>query len=123
MPRIPVIVWLEKTIRAKQSGEIENRNRVERENNLIREIKIIQNCQKQILRRLDNYGERLHNLEQNLGIADNAANNSVIEAESAKRACKILQYKVLKTFDFMDDKLDKKFDEMYNEIEKLKIVN
>ena len=123
MPRIPVIIWLEKTIRAKQSGEIENRNRVERENNLIREIKIRQNCQKQILRRLDNYGERLHNLEQNLGIADNAANNSVIEAESAKRACKILQYKVLKTFDFMDDKLDKKFDEMYNEIEKLKIVN
>ena len=123
MPHIPVSVWLEKTIKVKQSREIENKNRVEKENNLIREIKIIQNCQKQILRRLDNYGERLHNLEQNLGIADNAANNSVIEAESAKRACKILQYKVLKTFDFMDDKLDKKFDEMYNEIEKLKIVN
>ena len=120
MPRIPVSVWLEKTIRAKQSGEIENKNRIERENNLIREITIIQNRQKQILRRLDNYGERLHNLEQNLGIADNAANNSVIEVESAKRACKILQYKTLKTFDFMDDKLDKKCNEIYNEIEKLK---
>ena len=120
MSRIPVSVWLEKTIRAKQSGEIENKNRIERENNLIREIKIIQNRQKQILRRLDNYGERLHNLEQNLGIADNAANNSVIEAESGKRACKILQYKTLKTFDFMDDKLDKKCNEIYNEIKKLK---
>ena len=59
-----------------------------------------------ILRRLDAYVERLRNLEQEVCISSNVANNGVEEIEGVKKAHRVLGIKMLKTFDFMDGKLD-----------------
>ena len=58
------------------------------------------------MRRLDAYGERLRNIEQEVCITSNAANNGVGEIEGVKKARRVLEIKMLKTFDFMDGKLD-----------------
>ena len=73
---------------------------------LIREVKLIANNQAIILRRLDAYVQKLRNLEQEVCITSNAANNGVEEIESVKKARRVLAIKMLKTFDFMDGKLD-----------------
>ena len=75
-------------------------------NLLVREIKLIAYRQEQILKRLDAYGDRLHNIKQEVCIASNAANVGVEEIKGVKSARRILEVKVLKTFDFMDGKLD-----------------
>ena len=58
------------------------------------------------MRRLDAYGERLRNIEQEVCITSNAANNGVEEIEGVKKARRVLEIKMLKTFDFMDGKRD-----------------
>ena len=56
--------------------------------------------------RLDAYGEKLHDLEQEVCITSNAANNGVEEVEWVKKARRIMEVKMLKTVDFMDGQLD-----------------
>ena len=58
------------------------------------------------MRRLDAYAERLRNIEQEVCITSNAANNGVEEIDVIKKARRVLEIKMLKTFDFMDGKLD-----------------
>ena len=58
------------------------------------------------MKRLDAYGKRLRNIEQEVCITFNAANNGVEEIEGVKKARRVLEIKMLKTFDFMDGKLD-----------------
>ena len=72
----------------------------------MRELKSIANVQKIILKRLDAYGEKLRDLEQEVCITSNAANNGIEEVEAVKKARRIMEVKMLKTFDFMDGKLD-----------------
>ena len=75
-------------------------------NNLVREIKLIAFRHEQILKRLDAYGEKLHNVEQEACIAANAANAGVAEIEVANKARRVLEGNILKTSDFMDRKID-----------------
>ena len=91
MPCIPAHAWIEKAMREKY--EYVNRQELSW-NLLVREIRAINHRQNQILRRLYAYGDRLHNVEHEIGITANAANNSVIDVETAKTACKILEHKV-----------------------------
>ena len=49
---------------------------------------------------------RLRNVEQEVCITSNAANNGVEEIEGIKKARRVLEIKMLKTLDFMDGKLD-----------------
>ena len=58
------------------------------------------------MKRLDTYADRLHNIEPEVSIASNAANVGVGKLEGVKKTRRILEVKVLKTFDFMDVKLD-----------------
>ena len=74
MPRIPVCEWLAETVRAEQSERI-SQDRNEASNHLIREVKIIAHRQNLIFKRLDAYGKRLRDVEQEVAIAVNAANN------------------------------------------------
>ena len=55
-------------------------------NLLVRVIKLIVFRQEQILKRLDAYGEKLHNVEQEICIAANAANAGVEEIEGVNNA-------------------------------------
>ena len=64
------------------------------------------NFQAIILRRLDAYGEGLRNIEQEVCITFNATNSGIEEIEGVKKARRVLEIKMLKTFDFMDGKLD-----------------
>ena len=75
-------------------------------NLLVREVKLIAKTQALILRRLDAYAERLSNIEQEVCMTSNAANNGVEEIDGVKKARRVLEIKMLKTFDFMDGKLD-----------------
>ena len=104
MLRIPTCEWIERRADAKN-----NREKSVATNALnlsVREVKIIAKTQAIILRRLDAYGERLHNIEQEVCITSNTANDGVEEIESVKKARRVLEIKMLKTFDFMDGKLD-----------------
>ena len=72
----------------------------------MREVKSIAYFQKIILKRLGAYGEKFRDLEQEICITSNAANNGVEEVEGVKKARRIMEVKMLRTFDFMDGKLD-----------------
>ena len=58
------------------------------------------------MKRLDAYAERLRNLEQEVCITSNAANNRIEEIDGVKTARPVMEIKMLKTFDFMDGELD-----------------
>ena len=75
-------------------------------NFLVREIKLIVFRQEQILKRLDVYGDKLHSVEQEVCIAANAANAELEEIEGVKKARRVLEVKILKSFDFMDGKIE-----------------
>ena len=104
MPRIPICEWIERTVCEKNNRE--KSSATSAWNLLIREIKLIANNQTIILKRLDAYGERLHSLEQEVCIISNAANNGIEEIDGVKKARRVMEMKMLKTFDFMDGKLD-----------------
>ena len=104
MPRIPTCEWIERSVGAKNNREKSSATNAL--NLLVREVKLIAKTQAIILRRLDTYVERLRNLEQEVCITSNAANNGVEEIEGVKKARRVLEIKMLKTFDFMDGKLD-----------------
>ena len=92
MPRIPTCEWIERTVGAKNNRE---QSSVTSAWNLA-----------VILRRLDAYGERLRNIEQEVCITSNAVNRGVEEIEGVKKARHVLEIKMLKTFDFINGKLD-----------------
>ena len=104
MPRIPTCEWIERTVGAKDNRE--KSSATSAWNLLVREVKLIAKTQAIILRRLDAYAERLRNIEQEVCITSNAANNDVEEIDGVKKARRVLEIKMLKTFDFMDGKLD-----------------
>ena len=97
MPRIPAWEWVERTVGEKNNRE--KSSATSAWNLLIREVKLIANNQAIILRRLDAYVERLRNLEQEMYIISNAANNGVEEIEGVKKARRVREIKMLKTFD------------------------
>ena len=104
MPRLPTHKWIERTVRDKYAREklVEPREW----NLLAREVKLIADRQDLILKRFGAYGEKLHNLEQEVYITYNAANNGFEEIAGVKNARRVVEVKVLKTFDFMENKLD-----------------
>ena len=104
MPRIPTSEWIERTVGAKNNRE--QSSVTSAWNLVVREVKVIAKTQAIILRRLDAYGGRLRNIEQEVCITSNAANNGVEEIKGVKKARCVLEIKMLKTFDFMDGKLD-----------------
>ena len=104
MPRIPTCEWIERTVGAKNNRE--QSSVISAWNLLVREVKLIVKTQAIILRRLDAYGDRLRNIEQEVCTTSNAANNGVEEIEGVKKAPRVLEIKMLKTFDFMDRKLE-----------------
>ena len=115
MPRIPTCEWIERTVGAKDNRDKFSVTSVW--NLLVREVKLIGKTQAIILRRLDAYGEGLRSIGQELCITSNAANNGVEEINGVKKARRVLEIKMLKTFDFMDGKLDF-IHERIDEIEK-----
>ena len=113
MPRIPTCEWIERTVGEKNKREKSLATIAW--NLLIHEVTLIAKNQAIILRRLDAYAERLRNLEQEVCITSKAANNGVEEIDGVKKARRVLGIKMLKTFDFMDGKLDfihERIDEM-----------
>ena len=107
MPQIPTWEWIERTVIAKENREQSSvASTINTWNLLVREVKSIANVQKIILKRLSAYGEKLCDLEQEVCITSNAANNGVEEVDGVKKARRIMEVKMLKTFDFMDGKLD-----------------
>ena len=104
MPRIPTCEWIERTVGAKNNRE--QSSVTSAWNLVVHEVELIAKTQAIILRRLDAYGKRLRNIEQEVCITSNAANNGVEEIEGVKKARRVLEIKMLKTFDFMDGKLD-----------------
>ena len=96
--------WIERTVGAKNNRE--KSSATSAWNLLVREVKLIAKTQSIILRRLDAYAKRLRNIEQEVCITSNAANNGVEEIDGVKKARRVLEIKMLKTFDFMDGKLD-----------------
>ena len=104
MPRIPTYEWIERTVGAKNNRK--QSSVTSTWNLVVREVKVIAKTQAIILRRLDAYGERLRNIEQEVCITSNATNSGVEEIEGVKKARRVLEIKMLKTFDFMDGKLD-----------------
>ena len=104
MPRIPTCEWIERSVGAKNNREKSSATNAL--NLLVREVKLIAKTQAIILRRLDAYEERHRNIEQEVCITSNAANNGVEKIEGVKKARRVLEIKMLKTFDFMDGKLD-----------------
>ena len=116
MPQIPTWEWIEWTVIAKENREKSlAASTINTWNLLVREVKSIANVQKIILKRLDAYGEKLRDLEQEVCITSNAANSGVDKVEGVKKARRIMEVKMLKTFDFMNGKLDyihEKIDEL-----------
>ena len=83
MPRITTHEWVERAVREKYVHKKSFESHAW--NSLVREIKLIAYRQDLILKRLDVYGERLHNIEQEVCIASNAANNGVEEIVGERR--------------------------------------
>ena len=79
MPRIPTSKWIERTVGAKNNRK--QSSVTSAWNLVVREVKVIAKTQAIILSRLDAYGERLRNIEQEVYITSNAANNRVEEIE------------------------------------------
>ena len=102
MPRTPVYAWIEHTVRENKASERKSQGRIETWNRLAREIKKIVYNQELIFRRLDAYGERIRNIEQEVTIAVNAANSATEGIEGAAKARKLMEDKILDTFDYRD---------------------
>ena len=117
MPRTPTYEWFEKTVREKYVREKSFESHTW--NSLVREVKLIAYRQNLILKRLEAYEERLHDIEQEVCIASNAANNGAEEIVGVKKARDILKFKVLATFDFMDDRVEAKLGIIRERINKI----
>ena len=83
MPQIPTCEWIERTVGAKNNRE--QSSVTSAWNLLVREVNLIAKTQAIILMRLDTYGERLRNIEQEVCITSNATNNGVEEIEGGKK--------------------------------------
>ena len=94
MPRVPTHEWIERTVRDKYAREKFFEPRAW--NLIAREVKLIAHRQDIILKRLDAYAKKLHNLEQEVYIAYNTAHNGVEEIAGVKKARNDMEVKVLK---------------------------
>ena len=108
---------MEQTVREKQASERKSQGRTETWNHLAREIKKIAHNQELIFRRLDAYGERIRNIEQEVTIAVNAANSATEEVEGPSKVRKLMEDKLLDTFDFRDYQIAEKINAIYRELE------
>ena len=104
MPRVSTHESIERSVRDKFAREKSFEKCAW--NLLVREVKLIARRQNVILERLEAYGKKLYNLQQEVHIASNATNSGVEEIASVKKTRNVMEVKVLKTFDFMDNKID-----------------